>query len=123
MREVLTAAEVACNEVGRDPATLCSSIALATVIGESEAQIERRAVAIERDPVELKASGLYGTPEEIAARLAEYAELGISRVYLQLLDITDLEQVELIGRELAPLISELWPAKRSSCPGVARRAA
>ena len=107
MREIVTAAEVACEAVGRDPATLCSSVALATVIGNSAADIERRVSATNQDPERLKAAGLYGSPAEIAARLAEYAALGISRIYLQLLDITDLEQVGLIGSELAPLISEL----------------
>jgi F420-dependent oxidoreductase-like protein len=107
MREMVTAAEAACEAVGRDPATLRSSVALATVIGESAAEIERRVRATNQDPGRLKAAGLYGTPSDVASRLAEYAALGISRVYLQLLDITDLEQVELIGSELAPLISEL----------------
>jgi F420-dependent oxidoreductase-like protein len=107
MREMVTAAEAACEAVGRDPATLCSSVALATVIGGNATDIARRAGAINQDPDRLKVAGLYGTPAEIAARLAEYAALGISRVYLQLLDITDLEQVALIGSELAPLVAEL----------------
>jgi alkanesulfonate monooxygenase SsuD/methylene tetrahydromethanopterin reductase-like flavin-dependent oxidoreductase (luciferase family) len=107
MREMVAAARAACEAIGRDPATLRSSVALATIIGESPADVDRRVSATNQDPERLKAAGLYGTPAEIAARLAEYAELGISRIYLQLLDITDLEQVALIGRELAPMISEL----------------
>jgi F420-dependent oxidoreductase-like protein len=107
MREMVTAADAACEDIGRDPATLCSSVALATLIGASAGDIERRAGATNQDPERLKVGGLYGTPAEVAARLGEYAALGISRVYLQLLDITDLEQVELIGSELAPLVSEL----------------
>jgi alkanesulfonate monooxygenase SsuD/methylene tetrahydromethanopterin reductase-like flavin-dependent oxidoreductase (luciferase family) len=107
MREMVAAAEAACEAIGRDPATLCSSVALATVIGESAAEIERRLRATNQDPERLKDAGLYGSPADVAARLGEYAALGISRVYLQLLDISDLEQVALIGRELAPLVSEL----------------
>jgi F420-dependent oxidoreductase-like protein len=106
IREIRAAAEFACEAVGRDPATLCSSVALATIIGANEDEIERRAIAINRDPEELKTDGLYGSPTDIAARLAEYSALGVSRIYLQLLDITDLEQVALIGSELAPLVSK-----------------
>jgi F420-dependent oxidoreductase-like protein len=107
MREMVTAVEAACEAVERDPVTLCCSVALATVIGDNAVEIERRARATNQDPERLKAAGLYGAPADVAARLAEYAALGISRVYLQLLDITDVDQVELIGSELAPLISEL----------------
>jgi F420-dependent oxidoreductase-like protein len=107
MREIRTAAEVACEDAGRDPSTLRSSLALATVIGASAGEVERRVIAVNRDPEELKVTGLYGSPADIAERLAEYASFGISRIYLQLLDITDLEQVALIGSELAPLVAEL----------------
>jgi F420-dependent oxidoreductase-like protein len=106
LREIRAAAEFACEAVGRDPATLCCSVALATVIGASATELERRAIAIGRDPEQLKTDGLYGSPTDIAERLTEYAALGVSRIYLQLLDITDLEQVALIGSELAPLVSE-----------------
>ena len=107
MREMVAMARAACEAIGRDPATLRSSVALATIIGESPADVNRRVSATNQDPERLKSAGLYGTPAEIAARLAEDAALGISRVYLQLLDITDLEQVALIGGELAPMVSEL----------------
>ena len=55
----------------------------------------------------LQPSALAGTPEELAERLASYAGLGVSRVYCQLLDISDLEHVALIGSQLAPLVSDL----------------
>jgi F420-dependent oxidoreductase-like protein len=104
--EFRAAAMAACEALGRDAATLRLSVALTTVVGASGAEATRRATSINEDPERLKSIGLYGSPAEVADRLSEYANLGVSRVYLQLLDITDLEQVALIGSELAPLVAE-----------------
>jgi F420-dependent oxidoreductase-like protein len=101
------ALEQACEERGRDVMEIKRSVALATVIGTDGSECERRAAVIGRELDELRTDGLAGTPDEIAARLEMYAELGVSRVYLQLLDIEDLEQIALIGAELAPKIANL----------------
>ena len=39
-------------------------------------------------------------PEEIANRLGEFAEAGVQRVYLQLLDMSDLDQLSLFAAEV-----------------------
>lgn len=44
---------------------------------------------------------IVGSLEQVKARLAEYAEAGVSGVYLQMQDHRDLEMVERIGRELS----------------------
>jgi len=80
---------------------------LTTVIGETDAEVERRGASTNQNPERLASVGLYGTPATIAERLEAYASLGISRVYLQLLDITDVDQVALIGADLAPRIAAL----------------
>jgi hypothetical protein len=36
--------------------------------------------------------------------MARYAELGIDRVYLQLLDLQDVDHVEYLGAEVLPLL-------------------
>jgi alkanesulfonate monooxygenase SsuD/methylene tetrahydromethanopterin reductase-like flavin-dependent oxidoreductase (luciferase family) len=43
-----------------------------------------------------------GTPAEIADKLAAYVEAGVQRVYLQLLDMSDLDHVEFFATEVAP---------------------
>jgi alkanesulfonate monooxygenase SsuD/methylene tetrahydromethanopterin reductase-like flavin-dependent oxidoreductase (luciferase family) len=43
-----------------------------------------------------------GTPAEVLDRLAEYAAAGSSRVYLQTLDLTDLEHLDLVAAEVLP---------------------
>ena len=106
-RVIFAAKEPACAALDRDPATLCCSIALTTVCGENEAELARRAEAIGQDPVRLQEFGLYGTPTQIAERIAAYASVGIKRVYVQLFDVTDLEQIALIGHAVAPLVRDL----------------
>jgi F420-dependent oxidoreductase-like protein len=91
-----------CAEVGRDPATLRLSAALTVCCGRDDAEVARRAALIGRDPAELRSSGLAGTPAEVVARIGEFAALGVSRIYLQLLDIADFDQVELVAAQVAP---------------------
>ncbi|MHB1063911.1 MAG: LLM class F420-dependent oxidoreductase [Georgenia sp.] len=87
----------ACEEVGRDPAELVYSVALVTCVGADEAEFARRAAAIGREPAELREHGLAGTPAELVDGLAVLAEQGITRVYLQCLDMGDLEHLDLIA--------------------------
>lgn len=91
-----------CAEVGRDPATLTLSGALVICVGANDAAVERRAKVLGRDVTELKENGLAGTPSEVVDRIGDYAELGVSRIYLQALDLTDLDQLELIAADIAP---------------------
>jgi alkanesulfonate monooxygenase SsuD/methylene tetrahydromethanopterin reductase-like flavin-dependent oxidoreductase (luciferase family) len=92
----------ACEARDRDPATMCWSNALVLCVGENEAELDRRAAAIGRDKAELRENGLAGTVSEVIDKIGRYAELGTGRVYLQLLDLADLDQVELIAAEVAP---------------------
>jgi alkanesulfonate monooxygenase SsuD/methylene tetrahydromethanopterin reductase-like flavin-dependent oxidoreductase (luciferase family) len=48
---------------------------------------------------------IFGTVDEVAARLQRLAELGVDGVMLQHLRHDDLESVALIGRELAPAVA------------------
>ena len=94
----------ACRDAGRDPASMRFSVALTVCCGADDAELRRRADAINQDPTELRASGLAGTPAELVDRIGQYAAVGASRVYLQVLDITDLDHLDLIASEVAPLI-------------------
>ena len=61
---------------------------------------ERRAVAIDNDPAELRPRGVCGTPDEARARLEALADAGCERVYLQTIDVTDLAHLALLADEL-----------------------
>ena len=72
-----------------------------------DAEISRRASAIGRDVDELRANGLAGTPTEVVAKLEEFAQAGVTRVYLQVLDLDDLDHLDLVAQAVLPAASEL----------------
>lgn len=92
----------ACTAAGRDPGSLVYSAAQVVCCGRTEAEVARRAEAIGRDPAELRANGLAGSPAEIVARLGQFAGAGATRMYLQVLDLHDLDHLELIASEVMP---------------------
>jgi len=92
----------ACKAVSRDPASLTYSVAQTVCCGKDEAEFRRRAAAIGRTPDEMREHGLGGTPGEVAAKIAEYAGIGAERVYLQVLDLGDLDHLALIASDVVP---------------------
>lgn len=94
----------ACTEAGRDPAGLICSAAQVVCCGRDEAEVKRRADAIGRDPGELRENGLAGTPGEVADTIGTFAEAGAQRIYLQVLDLADLDHLELIAQEVMPQV-------------------
>ncbi len=94
----------ACEDVGRDPDDLGYSNALVLCCGATEADVRRRADAIGQDLDDLRATGLAGTPAELVDRIGQYAELGSQRMYLQTLDLDDLDHLELVASEVMPQV-------------------
>lgn len=92
----------ACEARDRDPDSLVQSIALIVCCGEDEAAVKQRAAAIGREPDELRANGAAGTPEEVITKARAYAEAGADRIYLQFLDLSDLDQLALLGERVLP---------------------
>ncbi|WOF23581.1 TIGR03560 family F420-dependent LLM class oxidoreductase [Microbacterium betulae] len=93
----------ACEREGRDPATLGLSVALPTLAGESEADLARRAAATGVDLDAFRAGdGFSGTAEEIAEKAGRLRDLGASRLYFQLMDMSDHDHVAYLGEELLP---------------------
>jgi F420-dependent oxidoreductase-like protein len=92
----------ACEETGRDPASMVFSSALVLCVGKDEAELARRAAAIGREVEELREHGVAGTPAEAVDILGRYGEAGAERVYLQMLDLADLDHLDLVASEVAP---------------------
>ena len=92
----------ACATIGRDPGELHYSVALIAVTGRDEAEFTRRAAAVGREPAELREHGLAGTAAEVVDRLGALAEAGVDTVYLQIMDLADLDHLDFIAREVAP---------------------
>jgi alkanesulfonate monooxygenase SsuD/methylene tetrahydromethanopterin reductase-like flavin-dependent oxidoreductase (luciferase family) len=92
-----------CSAAGRDPADLVRSCAHTLVVGSDDAEVARRASTAGVDPDQLADNPLAGTPAQIVDALGRWRErTGITRVYLQTLDLTDLDQLELVASEVAP---------------------
>jgi F420-dependent oxidoreductase-like protein len=92
----------ACEAAGRYPASMIYSVAQTVTCGKDEAEFRRRAAATGREPAEAREHGVGGTPGEVAAKIAQYAEIGAERVYLQVLDLSDLDHLALIASDVVP---------------------
>jgi F420-dependent oxidoreductase-like protein len=94
----------ACQAAGRDPGSVVYSAAHTVCCGRDEAELARRAEAIGWDLATQRADGLVGTPDEIVDRIGTFAALGATRIYLQVLDLHDLDHLELIASEVMPQV-------------------
>jgi len=92
----------ACTEAGRDLASLRFSNALTLCCGRNDAELRRRADAIGLSVEDLRANGVAGTPAEVVERIGQYAAIGSERIYLQVMDLDDLDHLELVAAEVAP---------------------
>ena len=102
MRSTHDAVRRACEAAGRDPASVVWSVAQVVCCGSTEQEVQRRAKAIGREVDELRANGLAGSPQEVVDKLHLFAEAGAQRCYLQVLDLSDLDHVGLIGEDVQP---------------------
>lgn len=105
----------ACERAGRDPGSIRFSLMTGCVVGRDEGELRRRAQRIMermggrgevksflRERADVWVSG---TVEQALERLRALEAAGVERVFLQHLDHTDVELVELIGAELVPALA------------------
>lgn len=105
VRERIGRVEAACAARGRDSSELVWSVAGTTAVGTTEAEITRRADAGMATPDHLRQTGFGGFPAEVVEIIGSLAEVGVGRVYLQIRDFHDLDQLELIATEVLPHVS------------------
>lgn len=106
--------DAACDQAGRDPATLRISWMGAFLTGEDEATLRRRSRAFagmvaapDAAPEEIVAAlragrGIVGTHAQAARRMRAYAEAGCERFYLQVLDLDAHDMLEEAASIVAP---------------------
>jgi alkanesulfonate monooxygenase SsuD/methylene tetrahydromethanopterin reductase-like flavin-dependent oxidoreductase (luciferase family) len=92
----------ACERFGRDLSTMVCSAGQVVCCGRTDAEIARRAAAIHRDVAELRENGLAGTPDKVLEKLGRFAEAGVDRFYLQVLDLNDLDHLRFIAEAVLP---------------------
>jgi F420-dependent oxidoreductase-like protein len=102
----------------RDPSALRFSLMTGVVVGRDDDEVWDRARAVmdrsgkDGDPrtwLARKDAWVTGTVDRVAARLRELADAGVDRVMLQHLVHQDLETVEILGREVVPLVASPRP--------------
>jgi alkanesulfonate monooxygenase SsuD/methylene tetrahydromethanopterin reductase-like flavin-dependent oxidoreductase (luciferase family) len=89
----------ACAQTGR---SVLLSAAQTIAVGRDDAEVARRAGAIGRTPEQAREGGLGGTVAEVVDKIGRLADAGAERVYLQTLDLSDLDHLELVAAEVAP---------------------
>jgi F420-dependent oxidoreductase-like protein len=92
----------ACERAGRNPHELTYSVATTICCGTDDAELERRASKTGQSLENLRAYATAGTPQQVVDRLAEFSNAGAQVVYLQLLDMEDLDQIRLLGEDVLP---------------------
>ncbi len=103
-REAFERVRAACSNGGRDAGSIKLSAAQVICCGRDDAELRRRAEAIGRPLEDLRTDGLAGTPAEVVDRLGEFGVIGAERVYLQVLDLDDLDHLELLASEVLPQV-------------------
>jgi hypothetical protein len=76
-------------------------------LAELAAAAGRIAAALGEAGARMLAMGVAGTPGDILGRLAELRAAGADTVYFHLYDVTDLDHVRLLGREILPQVTQI----------------
>jgi len=94
----------ACETRGRDPESMTYSVAQVLCVGANDAEIARRAQNIGREVEELLQNGAAGSPAQVLDKIASFAEAGATRMYLQVLDMDDLDHIHLLAEEVMKVL-------------------
>jgi F420-dependent oxidoreductase-like protein len=100
-KAIIERVRAAASGTGREPTY---SVANVLCVGRDESEIRRRAEVIGRDVDDLRENAFAGTPAEVVERIGEFAELGATRIYLQMLDMHDLDHLEVVASEVMPQV-------------------
>jgi F420-dependent oxidoreductase-like protein len=88
----------ACRKAGRDQLPVFSA-AQTIACGRTEAEARKRAETIGQTPP------LYGTPSQVVDQIGRFAQAGTTRLFLQILDMHDLDHLDVIASEIAPQLA------------------
>ena len=110
VRELRGRVLAACEQAGREPIQFSIMIAVIAGVDRAELRDRIKRAGLEGDADTLVAQPpagcVIGTVEQVAEQLIPLREAGVSRVMCQHLPHDDLDFIALLGRELAPLVSQ-----------------
>ena len=109
-RDKYTELAVACQAIGRDPATITRSVMAGALLGRDKAQLDQRKRALlaafgddagGEDWIDAREPRwVLGTPDQGKAMVARFAEAGAERIMLQDFLPRDLEMIDLMAEAL-----------------------
>ena len=102
LRERKRRLDEACEQAGRDPATIRFTLMTTFAVGDAGLRRVNQLLGRDGPP---PPSWIAGNVDKIVEQLREYAHAGLDGVYLQHLVHEDLDAVEVIGRQLAPALA------------------
>ncbi|WP_454197122.1 LLM class flavin-dependent oxidoreductase [Nocardia sp. Marseille-Q1738] len=82
-----------CAAIMRDKPLRCS-VSLPLCCGSTASDVRRRTAVTRRTEEELAEIGVRGSAQQCIDTLAGYVAAGVDRIYLQVLDVTDTDQIE-----------------------------
>jgi len=103
-RQLFEQARTACRVAGRTPDSLELSAAQVLCCGRNRSELRRRAEALGPEDGEFAKSRIAGTPAEVVDKIGRFAEAGATRLYLQPLDLEDLDHLELVAADVLPQV-------------------
>jgi F420-dependent oxidoreductase-like protein len=89
----------ACHTAGRTNLPVFSA-AQTIACGRTDADAARRAETIGSKPP------LYGTPDQVVNQIGAFRELGATRMFLQILDLADLDHLDVIAGQVMPQLGQ-----------------
>ena len=93
--------DAACEEIGRDPATLPLSMMVTAVVGRDRAEVDERLARVRgllsRFEMGAEQNWVVGTADDVLEQFEKLEAAGVSRVFLQHLDHRDLDAVAVMG--------------------------
>ena len=84
---------------GRDPDSLVYSVAQSLLLGRDEADLAGKIEQVGLKRSGDRDAGLVGTPDQVADKIGRFAEVGATRVYLQLQDLHDIDQLSVVAEQ------------------------
>ena len=93
--------DAACEEIGRDPATLPMSMMVTAVVGRDRGEVDERLTRVREllgsFPMGNQENWILGTVDDALEQFAGLEAAGVSRIFLQHLDHRDLDSVAVMG--------------------------
>ena len=107
LRRKLDILEENCGKIGRDPATIARAVNLVFYMGVDRADADRKRENVPWGPDDPRIGGqIFGTADQVVARIGEYADAGAELVNLAIRAPFDWEALQSFIEEVMPAFSD-----------------